>query len=251
MTTLGARVVGLGLWTPCAPSVAAWLEPGAAVEADPPAALLGPRLRRRTSLLTRLACEALEQAVRQAGADPARVATVFASAWGELQTTVALLEMMTVDAGTLSPALFHNSVQNTAAGYASIATQNRAPSTTVAAGPATTAMGLLEAVTLLLARGGDVALVVADEPLPPPFGGGAEPGAPLAVGFLLRAAAGGPRLTLARGTPTLPATDLPAALAASPAAPALRLLDALARGARGRVALEPGVDPRWCAEVSP
>lgn len=237
--TLTGIVAGTGLWTP------------KAAGDEPSAAMLGPRLRRRTSLLTRMACEALAQATSAAGSDPERVVTVFGTAWGEMQTTGGLLSMMFQDDGALSPAAFHNSVQNAAAGYASIATVNRAPSTTVSAGPATVAMALLEG--LLLAREHDhVAVVVADEPLPEPFA--TRELAPLAVAFVLRREGKGrasdihleryPRLTLSRCAPG-PAV----APAGNPVAPALALLEALTAKTRpARVVLEPSMG--WCAELS-
>lgn len=239
-----ARVAGLGLWTPRAPSVDARRAGGLeAPAAEPAAALLGPRLRRRASLLSRLTCEALGQALTAAGADPAAVVMVLGSVRGELETTVALLDQL-AQGEVLSPALFTNSVQNAALGLASIAAGNRAPSTTVAAGPATVAMALLEGLGLLAARGTDVAVVLADEPLPAPFAG--EPGAPLAVALLLRAGGPGPGLRLVRRAASATAVDV-----VSPVAPALALVDALLVGGPAVVALEAGEDDVWCAEVSP
>lgn len=229
-------VAGVGLWTLAAP------------DDQPAAAMLGARLRRRASLLTRMACEALGQATSAAGADPGCVVTVFGTAWGEMQTTGALLAMMAQGDGALSPALFNNSVQNAAAGHASIAAANRAPSTTVSAGPATVAMALLEG--LLLTRDHDhVAVVVADEPLPEPFAG--EGQAPLAVAFVLRRAGPGPRLTLARRADGASlGHDLAPALARNPVAPALALLDAITDGRTACVALERGDGLVWCAELA-
>lgn len=247
-------VAGVGLWTPSAPSAAAstaaWLQGASApAEAEPLAAMLGPRLRRRTSLLTRMACEALAQATSAADSDPGRVVTVFGTAWGEMQTTGSLLVSMVEGDGTLSPAAFNNSVQNAAAGYASIATANRSPSTTVSAGPATVAMALLEGLLLARDHDRDVAVVVADEPLPPPFA--AHETAPLAVAFLLRREGPGPRLSLTRrAVGAAPPPHLASPLARNPVAPALALLEAVAGDRPACVAIEFGDGPVWCAELS-
>ena len=120
-----AYVRGLGLWTPGYADAAAWCrgEPDPTVEA-PRAELLSGALRRRSSSLTRMAIEALQQATTGAGCDPANTPSIWATAHGEHATAVAMLEMMRSGEGKLSPTRFHNSVHNTARGYASIATRN-------------------------------------------------------------------------------------------------------------------------------
>jgi hypothetical protein len=116
-----------------------------------------------------MAVEVLEQATSQAGCDPASVVTVWVTCHGEHSTAIALLDMMHRDEGKLSPTHFHNSVQNTASGYASIATGNTLPSTTLTGGPELVASGFLEAWCLLEDSGREVVLVMADEPLQRPF----------------------------------------------------------------------------------
>src|SRR5262249_35016786 len=143
-------------------------------EADP--AVLAPRgrllegpLHRRASALTRMAIDALEEAARAAGCDLGHVPTVWASVHGEHEASVALLAMMHQGDGKLSPTRFHNCVYNTASGYASIAAGNRAPSTTLSGGRELVASALLEALCMLEAEAREVAVVLADEPLRPPF----------------------------------------------------------------------------------
>src|SRR5207302_7783504 len=159
-----AWVAGVGLWTPGHANAAAWASgtPDSAVT-DPPAALLPARLGRRSSLLTRMAAEVLQQA---AGGTPANtVPTVYATAYGESQTLGAILDSVFTD-GTCSPARLHNSVHNTAGGLLSIATTNRAFSTTLSAGADTVAMAVLECFGVLQQRGGEVIAVIADEAPP-------------------------------------------------------------------------------------
>jgi hypothetical protein len=131
-----------------------------------------------------MAIEALQQAITGAGCDPANTPSIWATAHGEHATAVAMLEMMRTGEGKLSPTHFHNSVHNTASGYASIATRNCSPSTTLTGGKDLGAAAFLEAFCYLDVAGGDIVLVLADESLRPPFdrGGASES---LAVAFCL------------------------------------------------------------------
>ena len=178
-------VHGLGLWTRGYPGLTSWCAQQTDPSAEKPAAelLQGP-LRRRAPPLTRMSVEVLQQATAQAGCDPSGVRSVWATAHGEHTPAIKLLEMMKRGEGKLSPTHFHNSVHNTASGYASIATENRAPSTTLTGGSELVVAGLLEAVCLLQASEQDVVLVLADEPLVAPFER-AEATAPLALAVYL------------------------------------------------------------------
>ncbi len=178
---------GIGLWTPGHAGAADFLsgapaDPGVST---PPAAILPPTLRRRASRLTRAGIEAMGEAVVGGGADPATIPTIWASAYGEIDNTVALLEMMRGQ-GMPSPTRFHNSVHNTASGTASIALGNTAFSSAIAAGPETVAMGFAEAGAWLATHGGELCLVCLDEPPPAPFAP-AHPWPLCAVAFLLAA----------------------------------------------------------------
>ncbi len=163
-------VHGVGAWRPGQPDLAAMRanthDPGAA---RPNAGLLQGPLKRRASLLTRMAIEVFEQAAVMSKTDTSRVMTVWAIAHGEIHTAVSLMDMMRTGDGKLSPTKFHNSVYNTASGYASIATHNQAPSTTLSGGAELVGATLLEATGLLASHGGEVIVVWADEPPPVPF----------------------------------------------------------------------------------
>lgn len=78
----------------------------------------------------------------------ASVMPVFASRHGEIETTITLLNNI-ADDEPFSPTAFSHSVHNTAAGYFSIATGNRQPSISLAAGRETFCFGLIEAAGLL------------------------------------------------------------------------------------------------------
>lgn len=170
MTDIPVNLAGLGFWAPGHAGVAPFLSgdaPDPSVR-QPAAAILPPTLRRRSSLLTRAAVEAFSEAAASAGADLRAVPTVWASAYGEIDNTIAILEMMRGD-GMPSPTRFHNSVHNTASGTASIAQGNRAFSTAIAAGAETVRMGFTEAAALLASGCREVTAVFFDEPPPPPF----------------------------------------------------------------------------------
>lgn len=248
-----AYVSGLGLWTPGHPTVLSWCRGEPSAEAlAPAAALLSGALRRRASALTRMAVEALEQAAREAGCDLARVPSVWATAHGEHEAAVEILSAMHRGEGKVSPTRFHNSVYNTASGYASIATGNRAGSTTLTGGPELVASALLEGFCLLEAGASEVALVLFDEPLLPPFPDNAAR-APLALAFCLTSRAGGCRAALSglRRDSVAPVKrhEHFGGLYVSAALP---LLERIALGLPGCVALELEAgdeDAVWCVEV--
>lgn len=86
---------------------------------------------------------------------------VFASRWGEIGTTIKLMQQMHAE-GEMSPAGFSNSVHNAAPGHFSLFTKNKAPYTAIAAGPDSKEMGLLEASTYP----GKVLFIYAEEETP-------------------------------------------------------------------------------------
>jgi hypothetical protein len=214
---------GVGLWAPGVDDALAWVSGRSEGAIEPKAALIPPKLARRASFLSRMVAEVAGQAA--AGVDLSRVRTVHASAYGEVQTLETLLNMLHDD-GVLSPARFHNSVHNTAAGHLSIATSNRAFSTTIAAGAETVSMGLLEALALLQDGGEDVLVLCADE-APGPFG--LEAFQSLAVGLRLSAKPGLAELKTSEtcGGKTSEMYEPPTAFKHNPVAPALALIDAV------------------------
>jgi hypothetical protein len=249
-----AFVEGLGLWSPGYPTPQAWTErrrdPFAV---KPECRLLASRLGRFTSLVTRLAVEVLDQAVRQGGVDPSTVATVFGSANGEIRTVFEQLDMIDQE-GSPSPARFGNSVHNAASGLFSIASKNMGFTTALSADRSTFAVCLLEALAWLDCGGGSVVLSVADEPLPAHL---VEAGAsfdPLGIGVLLSPETSGRslgRIGRLRWEPALEATSIiPPNLAANPCAAGLHLVEALLHGRTGTVPLEPG-GAGWCLDLLP
>lgn len=158
---------------------------------------LPPLLRRRCSRLTRMM---LHAAARACPADErGEVPLVFASRYGDMATTAALLSTL-ARREPLTAAAFSHSVHNAPAGIFSIATKNRAPASAVAAAGDTFGAAFLEAVIVMQrSENDDVLLVVGDDRLPEIFSPFEQPAAiPYAVALRLTAS-GGRRVTFAPG----------------------------------------------------
>jgi len=247
------HVGGIGLWTPGFASAAAWRTgaPDPAVVAARPD-IFPPALRRRATPLAAMVASAAAEAAAQAGADLGRLSLVFGSALGE-QSALSMLEEYRHDEGMPSPTRFHNSVHNGPAAYVSIATGNRRFSTTIAAGWETPGVALLEAAALLVQRGGEVLLVLADQPPLPPFQF-QDPFPPLAVAFHLSEA---PRTATPLAALRIPRRTeghrprVPAPFANHTVAGALALATAVWNGSEGEVALGPAGARGWAVDVLP
>ena len=244
MTTLHVAVAGIGAWAIGHEGWPALREamgtstvvPSATTNRRPTPLLLPAAERRRVPDGVAVALEVAREALAMAAhIDTAAMASVFASAHGDLTIVDYLCATLAEDPTLLSPTRFHHSVHNAAAGYWSIATPSVGPSTSLAAGDESFALGLLEAATQVVAEDRPVLLVVFDTP---------------AVGLLARVAPnsalfgaalllvppdgdGDPLdLTIERRASRAPSTQDPrfhGLTASSPAARALALLEALAR----------------------
>ncbi len=125
-----------------------------------------PLLRRRSSQAMQMAFSAATLACQQAQRSPETLPSVFASVAGEIQTTDLLCTELVKPDGVISPGGFHNSVQNTVAGYWTIAQHCIQPASALAAGYDTFAMAILEAWCQLDSLGGELLLVCYDESWP-------------------------------------------------------------------------------------
>jgi hypothetical protein len=141
----------------------------------------------------------LHAAYAAAGSDGvASLPTVFASRYGELALTVALLESL-ARSEPLTAARFTHSIHNTQIGLFSIAARNRGMATAVSAGPDTFPYAIVEALALLerCGRRGGVLVVVADEPVPATFDVfDREPAGPYALALVLEPGGSGHRVGL-------------------------------------------------------
>lgn len=248
-----AFVAGLGLCAPGHRGTATWSAafPGLEVS-EATGELLPPALRRRASSLSRMAAAVAGRAAHQASVDLSRVPLILGSAYGEIAAAVEMMREFGGPTALPSPTRFHNSVHNAAAAYLSIATGNRGFTTALAAGTATPAMAVLEAVALLEAIGGDALLVLLDEPPPGPFES-AQPYPSAAAAFCLSYRPG--PLTLAvmsearRGS--APPADLPDGLERHPCAGAFALLAAVTSRRSATVSLGADGVGAWLVDVSP
>jgi hypothetical protein len=253
VTVPAAAVLGVGLWMPGFPTLGDWRAGRRVAGAEAPPSRQTGRLRRRQSLLIGMVAEVAAQASAEAGVSLAQVPIVVGSAFGELGTTMEMLNELEAD-GLPSPLRFQHSVHNSAVGTLSIAQHNAAPSTSLAAGNDTVAMVLLEAMTQLATAGGAVLAIVADEPLPEALVPHQQAAA-LAAALVL-APAEGPRAEVGARRPLAVLEDLRQVAVASPpagrsvevdgpSAAILALLAAMVGQRAGRVELGAGADSRW------
>jgi hypothetical protein len=223
----------------------------------PAPALLPQAERRRASRVIRLALALGLEACAGAGAEPASLATVFASSGADGHNCSALCEQLASDDRLISPTRFHNSVHNAPAGYWSIATRSMAPSQVVCAYDASFGAGLLDALAQVAVERVPVLLVAYDSEYPEPLYSKRPIPDAAGIGLLLAPQPGAQALarisvSLSRD-PAPPLAD-PALERLRSAIPALRglpLLQALALGEPGRVRLDYLPPLQLTVEVQP
>lgn len=250
---------GVSLWTPGHRDLESFVA-GVRDESvtDCAASWVPPRLMRGASRLTRMLSEAAASACAAGHADPKTVATIYTSAYGEIETMVVLLETIFAGDGQLSPMRFKNSVHNSASGLGSIGQGNQGFSTALAAGDRSFEAAVIEAWALLDERGGDAVISVADDRLPAPLSAQcAREG--LAIGLCLSierregAIAVLDELRQERDEAPLRESFAGRALArelsTNPAACALPLIEASRAEQAGRVPLAMGVPRPWSVRV--
>ncbi|MDE2617733.1 MAG: beta-ketoacyl synthase chain length factor [Burkholderiales bacterium] len=210
----------------------------------PPAEALPAAERRRAGTAIKLAFATGFEAIRQAGADPATLRTVFASSAADCDNCNTILETLASSDRAVSPTRFHNSVHNAPSGYWSIATACRAPSTSLCAYDGSFAAGLLEAATQVLSSGESCLLLAYDTPYPQPLASLRPITHPLGLALLLSPRPGPATLAAlglgltrqAASRMSDPALEL--LRRDTPAARSLPLLQRLARAEGGRVRLD-------------
>ncbi|EWY41918.1 3-oxoacyl-ACP synthase [Skermanella stibiiresistens SB22] len=224
-----------------------------------PSPLLPAAERRRCVPTVRLAMAVGAEAVAHADRDPSEVATVFTSSSGDPDTLHQILETLASDQRELSPTRFHNSVHNAPAGYWSIATRSREPSTSLSREDDSFPAGLIEAAAEASVDGWVVALIAYDLPYPAPLDAVRRIVAPFGVALLLnpeRTSRSLARLDIALSARTGEATrmadaGLEALRTGNPAARSLPLLAALACGRETSVILDFGPSQQITVKVSP
>ena len=251
MSALEACIEGIGVLGPGLPDwpAAARILTGASPWETAPTVLPAPLClpsaeRRRTGSIVRLTLAVGLEAVGRAGADPARLPTVFTSSVGDGENCHEICEVLASAERELSPTRFHNSVHNAPAGYWGIATGATAAANSICAHDASFAAGLLEAACQVAVEHSSVLLIAYDASYPEPMRS-VRP-IPDAFGVALLLAPGASARSLARlsiAWGAAPADQMAdAALerlrASIPAARSLPLLAQLARGTAGRVLID-------------
>jgi hypothetical protein len=255
------RVLGLGLVGPGLPS---WSESLATLRGERPHATaptavpaplrLPPAERRRAGAAVKIALAVADAACQHADADPQGMASVFTSSSGDGANCHALCEALAsadpVDR-LISPTRFTNSVHNAAAGYWHIAVASRQATTSLCAHDDSFGAGLVAALTQMAGSAEPMLVVASDTPYPEPLNATRPLPDTLGVALVLapqqagRAPrAGQPRLAfellpLADAGAFTPCQDasLEALRTQLPAARALPLLEAIARGRPARLVL--------------
>lgn len=131
--------------------------------------LLPANEKRRATELVRMAFRVCEQVVAGTAIPPSTWASVFASSGGDYPIIDQISRSLCDAERLVSPTQFHNSVHNSAAGYWSIATESRAPSTSLSAFDDSFCAGLLEALCLCQADAAPTLLAVYDIIPPAPL----------------------------------------------------------------------------------
>jgi hypothetical protein len=257
---IGLLASGLDGWDTCR-AVLAGLRPfQPSGIPDPEASLLPSNERRRSSDSVRWAVHVAQEAIAQSGLDSRDVPTVFASSGGEMAVFDKLCRALATPERVISPTLFHQSVHNTAAGYWGIATTCQQSSTALSCYDDSLAVGLLEATTFVFVEKRPVLLVAYDLAVPAPL----DEARPITTGFAVALVLMPPpsersladmhlRLDEAcRDEPTkLQDPALERLRLDNPAARALPLLTALARGGDRTIRLDLLHDQQLVVETSP
>jgi hypothetical protein len=201
--------------------------------------------RRRAVQTVKIALAVGAEAFAESSRDAAEIATIFASSGGDGETIDAILNVLAAPDREISPTRFHNSVHNAPAGYWSIATGSRAPSSSICAHDGSFAAGLLEAAAQAVTEQRAVALIGYDISYPAPLSLVRPIGAAFAVALVLvpalteAAIAGLEILLRTRGEASVMEADaLDALRRNTPAARSLPLLAALARPEAADVSLD-------------
>ncbi len=260
ITGVGVRGPGLNGWAASRPILAGDTPYRAEPVQKPLAACLPATERRRATTVTRLALDAASEALGDG--DPAAVTAVtavFACSGGEVEIIHGIFDQLASEDRRLSPTAFHNSVHNAAAGYWSIASGSHHPADSVCAYDDSFGSGLAEALLRVAAGEGPILLVAYDWPPLFPIAEFRPIAQAFAVALRLERDTGQAGLTRLTGayrpaSPfSAPLTDagLEALRQTNPAARALPLLAAIARGTAAKLSLGQGMGGSLELRVSP
>lgn len=182
-------LVGLGVWSEAFSDWGGFCSvmQGDQIEASaaPAPQLIPAKERRRAPASVKMAVEVMDQACRMAALDPSSVATVFASAIGDMQITDYMCRTLATEPRAISPTRFHNSVHNAATGYWSIATGSHSPANAVSGYSNSVWVALLEGAIQAVEEQIPVLVAAQEVAAPAPFSSIYGVCQPFAVALLL------------------------------------------------------------------
>lgn len=208
--------------------------------------LLPANERRRATQMVRMAFRACEDMVANCHDEsaPGDWAAVFASSGGDFPIVDQICTTLSQPVRQVSPTQFHNSVHNSAAGYWSLATGSRAPSTSLSAFDDTFYEGFVEAANLCVVEQMPTILAVYDIAPPEPLQSKRPVSEDFGVALLLTSLPLGNSLCSIHLQPTATRASSPVNNAQlellrtkNPAARALPLLEMLAHRKPGHIFL--------------
>lgn len=262
---LAVSVAGIGAFLPGAadwPSLREILLGQRGLDAGAPskpaADILPTAERRRAPQGVLLAAEVAQQACRMAACEPAGLACVFASTYGEIAITDYVCTTLASTPHELSPTKFHNSVLNAPAGYWTIATGCTAASSAVSAYHCSVAAGLLEAASIACSEAAPVLFALEDVAATGPLTDVLRSDTPFGMALVLTPTDARAQIRLdlcaAHADDALP-ESVPALRAAArgnaTSAQALALLSALAHPTRARLVLPLSSGLSLALEIAP
>jgi hypothetical protein len=203
---------------------------------------LPPNEARRATELVRMAFRVAEDLMGNTSIAMRDCANVFSSSGGDYIIVDQICRSLCEPERLVSPTQFHNSVHNSAAGYWSIATGSRLPSSSLSAYDDSFCMGLLEAISLCHTEHLPTLLVVYDIKPPYPISEKRFIPSEFGVAFLLnpiRNPQSIAQLKLSALSANSPASiaspELESIRLSNPAACSLPLLEMLARKQSGKL----------------
>ncbi len=219
--------------------------------------LLPPNERRRATELVRMAFRVCEDLMASSSIPMADCASVFASSGGDYPIIDQICRSLCEPERLVSPTQFHNSVHNSAAGYWSIATGSRQPSTSLSAYDDSFIAGLLEAMCLCEQEQLPTLLTVYDIQPPYPLGDKRHIPIEFGVSLLLTPQPGAQNLARLQLHPNTngAASETQPALEqlrlANPAARSLPLLELIAQNKAGNLTFTSANQPPVQLQVEP
>lgn len=265
---LAAFVEGIGL---LGPGLVSWPQGRQCLDASTPyeaarcvlplPMALPPAERRRAGAVVKVSLAVGQEAALASGLPVKELPSVFSSSSGDAVNCHEICSQLASGDRLISPTRFHNSVHNAASGYWSISSGAMASSSVLCVRDAGFAAGLLEALTQCAVDDTAVLLVVYDTEYPQPLYGKRQVPDTMGVAMVLaprrserslaRIALDGASYLTTAAADTMQDAELEALRRSIPAARALPLLEAIARGQSRSVALG-YLDPLQLAvEVAP